>query len=288
VIERSVELGPLGLFGITAEPATGAAGPLVVFLNAGLIPHVGPARLWVDLARRFAASGVRSVRFDLSGLGDSPARPAQRLHFSYPPEAIDDIGAVLASLSPEQPSDAILLGLCAGAYHAIEGGIALGVRGVCAINPILHFDPPSVWTDGDHASDRQVLQPYSPWIKRLRRFDWLVRFGELQAPPSMWWVLDKVGLQAHPARGLEALANRGVSTLLICGDVEARPFQRRAKWAMRQLIRSRATRFEILSDSDHTLFGAGARARATALIVDYVLASVPRGPRVPTGAGGPP
>jgi alpha-beta hydrolase superfamily lysophospholipase len=270
VVERPVALGPVGLFGMLAEPESGASGPTVVFLNAGLIPHVGPARMWVELARQFAASGFRSVRVDLSGLGDSPSRPAQRPHMSYPRNAIEDIAGALATLSPNDPADALLLGLCAGAYHAIEAGISIGVRGVCAINPILSFDPPSNWSDAEQTTERQVPQPYSGWIKSLRRFEWLVRFGEHKAPPALWWVLDKLGLQAHPARGLAALADRGVPTLLICGVIEARPFERRAKWAMRQLLRRGTLRFEVLQDSDHTLFGASARARASRLIVDYV------------------
>jgi alpha-beta hydrolase superfamily lysophospholipase len=284
VVERPVELGPVGLFGMLAEPEGGARGTAVVFLNAGLIPHVGPARMWVELARQFAASGLRSVRLDLSGLGDSPSRPAQRPHMSYPRDAIEDIAGALATLAPDDPTDALLIGLCAGAYHAIEAGISIGVRGVCAINPILQFDPPINWADAEQMPERQVPQPYSRWIKRLRRFEWLVRFGELKAPPSLWWVLDKLGLQAHPARGLAALADRGVPTLLICGVVEARPFERRAKWAMRDLLRRDVLRFEVLQDSDHTLFGASARVRASRLIADYVRSSTLRtsGRRDPT------
>jgi pimeloyl-ACP methyl ester carboxylesterase len=273
VLERPVRLGPLGLSGIVAEPASGlAGGPTVAFLNAGLLHHVGPARLWVSLARRFAAAGIRSVRFDLSGLGDSPQRPGQARNFSYPKEAITDIADVLESICPDR-GETVLIGLCAGAYHAIEGGIALGVRGVCAINPILHFDPPEIWTDPAAGPTRQVLQPYSPWIKWLRRFERLERFGEHRAPPSVWWLLDKLGLQPHPARALERLAEQNVDTLLVCGEVEARPFERRAKWSMRRLRRTGGVRFEILPGSDHTLFGAAARARATTLIVSHLVES---------------
>ena len=262
----------MGLFGVVAEPPHPVAdGPVVVFLNAGLLHHVGPARLWVDLARRFAAAGLRTVRFDLSGLGDSPNRPGQRRHFSYPKEALGDIQAALVAMSPDRPLDAVLIGLCAGAYHAIEGGIAFGVRGIGAVNPNLAIDPPTAWNDPAGPSDRQALQPYSPWIKWLRRFDGLQRFGEHRAPPILWWMLDKIGLQHHPARAFEELAVRRVDTLLICGDVEARPFQRRAKWAMRRLVREGHIRFEVLSGADHTLFGASAGLRATVQITQHVL-----------------
>ena len=61
------------------------SAPTVVFLNVGLIPHHGPGRLWVELARACAASGnVRSLRVDLNGLGDSPTREGGTELRSFP------------------------------------------------------------------------------------------------------------------------------------------------------------------------------------------------------------
>lgn len=49
-----------------------APPPLVALLtNSGVIPRSGPNRMNVHLAREFARMGVPSIRFDLSGLGDS-------------------------------------------------------------------------------------------------------------------------------------------------------------------------------------------------------------------------
>ena len=80
VRERAVELGPARLFGVLSEPEHGIepSAPTVVFLNVGVIGHQGPGRLWVEHARAFvAAGGVRCLRADLSGIGDSPARPGR-------------------------------------------------------------------------------------------------------------------------------------------------------------------------------------------------------------------
>ncbi|WP_119154009.1 serine aminopeptidase domain-containing protein [Caldimonas tepidiphila] len=53
----------------------GEPPPIVAVLtNAGVIPRVGPHRMNVRLARWLAGLGIPSIRFDLSGLGDS-ARP---------------------------------------------------------------------------------------------------------------------------------------------------------------------------------------------------------------------
>ena len=74
IVERSVRLGRLGLFGIVSEPLQPTDRPTVVFLNAGLIHHVGPARLWVTLGRELASVGIPTLRLDLSGLGESPVQ----------------------------------------------------------------------------------------------------------------------------------------------------------------------------------------------------------------------
>jgi len=89
----------------------------------------------------------------------------------------------------------------------------------------------------------------------------------------VWWALDRLGLQPHPAHGLNALAAKRVTTLVLCGEVEARPFERRAKWAMRRLEKSGLVRLEVLPSIDHTLFGASGRARAIALLSEYFLAT---------------
>ena len=92
LIEEAARFGPDGsLVGIVtrpkpttpawrpASPETRDALPLaksglagVVFLNAGLIHRVGPNRVYVRMARILAQHGIASLRFDLSGVGDSP------------------------------------------------------------------------------------------------------------------------------------------------------------------------------------------------------------------------
>ena len=65
------------LDGIITNPA--AAGPIdsspgVILLNSGLVHRVGPNRVYVKLARRLAGLGLTVLRFDYSGVGDSPNR----------------------------------------------------------------------------------------------------------------------------------------------------------------------------------------------------------------------
>lgn len=74
--EHAVAFGAAGnLAGILCEPARPAANaPAVLLWNVGIHHRVGAYRIWVDLARALAEAGYTSLRFDLSGLGDSEPR----------------------------------------------------------------------------------------------------------------------------------------------------------------------------------------------------------------------
>ena len=74
MVETPVWIGDTGLFGIVTESSVHNGGPTVIFLSVSQGHRIGPARSWVDLARRWAETGQRSIRIDFSGLGDSPLR----------------------------------------------------------------------------------------------------------------------------------------------------------------------------------------------------------------------
>jgi Serine aminopeptidase, S33 len=107
------------MVGIVAEPFSAASPPglAVLLLNAGIVHRVGPNRMNVLLARDLAAAGIVSLRFDMSGLGDSQGRKDAMTPIQ---SAMADIGEALDWLEAnEKIRNAILFGLCSGADHAI-------------------------------------------------------------------------------------------------------------------------------------------------------------------------
>ncbi len=128
-----------GLFAIVNEPRHGEARRrAVILLNAGATHHVGPNRMFVDLARRWAARGYVVVRMDLAGLGDSGTRPGRPEAEVHPPAALEDIKTAVDFVRSRCGiSDITLVGMCSGAYHALRAAAAaLPVRRILMVNPL--------------------------------------------------------------------------------------------------------------------------------------------------------
>ena len=114
--EQAYWFGPSdNLFGIITMPPLGT--PLrhfgVVMMNPGTLHRVGGARLNVRLARQLAARGFPSIRFDLSGLGDSGPRHDTRPYLDS--MAADVSHAVDFLTKKTDATQFAVVGLCAGA-----------------------------------------------------------------------------------------------------------------------------------------------------------------------------
>jgi len=90
--------------------------PTILLLNSGLLPNVGPYRLYVRLARHFSSLGFSSFRFDISGIGDS-ARSIDQLPRTE--QQIRDITVVMDHLQDRHGCERfIVIGICTGADNA--------------------------------------------------------------------------------------------------------------------------------------------------------------------------
>jgi hypothetical protein len=131
--ERAITFGATGgLVGILSQPdgPPRKGVPAVLMSNVGINHRVGPFRINVDLARALARKGVTSLRFDVSGMGDSETRKGV-------PEGSDagihDLRDAMAFLEKKAAVTSFVpVGFCSSvdAAHAL----ALAderVRGVC-------------------------------------------------------------------------------------------------------------------------------------------------------------
>jgi pimeloyl-ACP methyl ester carboxylesterase len=125
ISEQAYWFGPSeGLLGVISVPPPGvtARGLGVGLMNAGNLLRVGGARLNVRLARNLAALGFPSIRFDLSGLGDSEPRPDPR---PYLESMATDVEHALHCLSSQTGVKRFaLIGHCSGAAVAYVASLS--------------------------------------------------------------------------------------------------------------------------------------------------------------------
>jgi len=117
VNEQAVKFGPeVGLLGIY-NVARDDGDLCCLLINSGIVPHVGPHRMNVKIARALEAAGVASLRFDLSGLGDSRAAASGA---SYIEQAVLDIRAAMDFVERHSGRRRrfVIFGICSGAVNA--------------------------------------------------------------------------------------------------------------------------------------------------------------------------
>ncbi len=119
--EQAVVFGQYrNLVGVVNLP-DGGSETAVLMLTAGMLPTPGPFRLHVDLARSLAEAGVASLRFDLSGIGESLAVGTSGTSLE---RAAAEVSAAIDFL--EQPHGirrVVLFGLCSGADDALHAAL---------------------------------------------------------------------------------------------------------------------------------------------------------------------
>lgn len=89
-----------------------------VMLNAGVVSRIGPHRFNVKLARHLATLGFSSVRFDLSGQGDS-AHPSALVAASQEEQVMLDLRDALDHITQTTGIERfVIAGICSGAVAA--------------------------------------------------------------------------------------------------------------------------------------------------------------------------
>jgi hypothetical protein len=218
---------------VLSEPLGTRRELCAVLLNAGPQRHTGPNRMWVEIARRWAALGVSTLRIDLAGIGDSDGDAAAlvRVAALYVPGYVDQARGALDMLEARGlPPRFVLLGLCSGAYWSMHAALQdERVAGVIMLNPRT-----LVWDAWRHTVQRtrdlrERLLLGSTWRKVLRGEITLARHLEtahaiaaravhtpLRARERIAASRRREQGEADPAEGLfDALRDRDQSALLL-------------------------------------------------------------------------
>jgi alpha/beta superfamily hydrolase len=264
VRERIVQLGPRGLFGIVCEPTGEVQGPLIVLLNVSMGDHTGPARLWVDLSRRWAKLGLQCLRFDLSGLGDSPWNVGESDAVMFDRRWNEDVAAVVRDQRKDDASNAVLVGLCSGAFLAIEGAWSLRALGVCAINPPIGLD--LLYASSRMGRSRRgIVRAVAAHLNVLSlRLRWVAAAA---------WEICRMLLPSSYALDLaSAVADNGTDLLVLATTEDVSPYSHvpvlrsvdRRRWSPRNF------KVEFVDGLDHSMHRARGRDHAVEALDRYV------------------
>jgi alpha-beta hydrolase superfamily lysophospholipase len=278
------------LVGVLAMPAAAGVArqrTAVLMLNSGAVHDIGPNRLWVRLARQWAARGLVVLRVDIAGIGDSPARPGAEENVVYSPHALQDVAAALAYLRDQAGADAChLVGLCSGAYHSLKAAVAgHPVASALIINPLTYFWKPG--TPLNEVKDYELEEltakfrgkvfTREPWLKLLRgQLD--ARLVAGVALRRAWGLVApqlteaarvlRIPLRHNLARELESAVAQGVRLQFVFASHAPgyRLLNKQSGRAMQRLLDRQLASIDFVPDADHTFTRLEARERLIAVL----------------------
>ena len=272
-----------GLFGIVSTRDEPSAAPAVILLNTGGGHHVGPHRLYVPLAREWAARGHYVLRFDLGGIGDSAPPDGTGAHTPYPERMLDDAREAIALVRKSAPGrQVILAGLCSGGWLAFQAARhGLGVDGIVSINPPLYLrDADAQWLSEGRALGRyqQAMRDPSKWVKALRGEASYATFTRIAARALTRQVAVRASgvlgknLPDGLASDLCSLAGRRIRTLFVFsrGDSGLAYFQLQAPPALRRAEVRAFVEHVVVEDADHAFRSRAAQRTLAGLLTKFV------------------
>jgi pimeloyl-ACP methyl ester carboxylesterase len=88
------------LFSVTAHSADCSTSPEwgLLFMNAGGVRHIGPNRMWVEAARRWAARGIPSVRVDFQRTGESDGEEPASIASLHGNDLVEQLNLVMNAM----------------------------------------------------------------------------------------------------------------------------------------------------------------------------------------------
>jgi uncharacterized protein len=262
----------LGIHARSAAPR----GVGVLIVTGGPQYRAGSHRQFTLLARRLAADGYDSLRFDVRGMGDSTGEPRS---FT---ELDDDIDAALRSFTQRGTSSIVILGLCDAASAALlylarrRSSAATAVDGLVLINPWVRSAGSLAQTQLRHYYGARLAQS-DFWRKVVRgQFDVVGSLRSLASNARTAFGRTTPSKTTSPYQDemADSLRRFGNPILLVTSgnDLTAREFLDYAaadpNW--RGLLQRPTLTHYTLADADHTFSLLAAQKAFEAIIVDWL------------------
>jgi pimeloyl-ACP methyl ester carboxylesterase len=233
--------------------------------NIGLAHRIGPHRLNVKVARQLAECGIDSVRFDLSGVGDSPN---VKNSGDVIEQVVTDMRHAMDYMERQYDIHRfIVFGICSGA----QNGYFLSIHDERVVGLLMYdgFDFPSLRSKLAHQAFQVRSTPLPQLPKRL--LNRLLRGSSSRGSDIFVEALNEM----HPSREefrdqMKKLQERGVKIFAFYSG------SRRASDSHRGLlagIRNKAVldqityRFE--GDMDHTATSSASQRRLLSIVSDW-------------------
>lgn len=266
-----------GLIGILTTPMSSAPNidaPHVIFINSGIIHRVGANRVYVTFARTLAAAGIPSLRFDLSGIGDSERRGSSE---TLQEVVHSDIGAAIDHLAnTKRASRFALIGLCSGAFDAFDHA-----RRDPRVVAAAMLDMPGPFRNWSHSAvfiGVRLLRPIT-WRRRIRSF---ARKNSLLAltrkPESTGFLPGVRGGRSHADMRvqLKELLARGTKLAFVFTAGLENEYNHRLQFHIRfpRAAAHPSLRVEFVATSDHTLSSKASRTHVSGWLQQWLVKDV--------------
>lgn len=280
--EQAMTFGPgNAMVGVLTRPAKlKAQAPVVLLTNAGVIPRQGPHRINVKLARDLAQQGIASLRFDLSGNGDSLSIGNTE---GICAQAVSDFQSAMDAVKATTGASRFLIvGICSGAVHAYNVALADD-----RVSGILMYD--GYWY-------RSRYTTFIRDVKRALDGDWASRLAAVkrrllpsEAPKTPTAADEATNLMEanNPYRSppiedyrtaLRKLVNRGADVFVLFGGSVLDYYSYAGQF--KDVFGSEPfyphVRCEYHADIDHTFVARHAQQKLLALACDWAVAHVKR------------
>jgi pimeloyl-ACP methyl ester carboxylesterase len=287
------------MFGVVTEPKdrersqSARARTGIILINSGANHRIGNNRMYVRWARDWGALGYRVLRFDLAGIGDSPAPAGRPEKEVYSPRAMPQTRAAIDFMQARGCDRFILAGICSGAYVAFHTAVAdPRVVGVALMNP-----PTFHWNEGDSLELRTrytfaSTQSYARATLSLATWRRAVH-GDLHVRAVATELARRalafgrttledagvrLGLLSEPddiARGFKELCGRGAHALLVYGPLDGGidVIENHLGVSARKMQGNPLFAMKIVPSADHTFTPRAAQEQLRETLTDYLLKS---------------